>query len=214
MTARAQSTTQHESGRDRLLGKVLQYFAEHGIGDASLRQIASGIGSSHRMLIYHFGSREGLLAAAVEVLEQAERQELSDILGTKDKDPRVLAWEFWTHIADTGHYYGPVYYELASHAMRVDDPDAPLGVRNVEMWVDALSEMWRESGHLGKAEARAHARLNLAVARGLLHDLLLTGDRKQVDTAMARWDYLSFGTPHPLASVRRLTKGWTRPNPS
>ena len=74
--------------------------------------------------------------------------------------------------------------------------------------------MWRESGQLGKAEARAHARLNLAVARGLLHDLLLTGDRKQVDTAMARWDFLSFGTPHPLASVRRLTKGWARPSPS
>lgn len=199
-----------ETAKGRLLGKVLEYFAANGIGDASLRQIAGGIGSSHRMLIYHFGSREGLLAAAVEVLEQAERRLLADTLASTGEDPRVLAWRFWTHVADSGEAYGPVYFELASHAMRREDRNGPLGVPNVEMWVDALATMWQEGLGMGVAEARAHARLNLAVARGLLHDLLLTHDRRQVDTAMARWDLLSFGTPHPLPEVRALTTGWGR----
>jgi AcrR family transcriptional regulator len=196
------------AGRDRLLAAVVDYFAQHGVGDASLRQIAAGVGSSHRMLIYHFGSREGLLTAVVEQLENGERRILADILTDDETDRRVLAWQFWTHVADVVRVYGPLYFELASHAMRGDDLGAPLRVPNVEMWVEALSDMWQADGGLGADEAEAHSRLNLAVARGLLHDLLLTGDRAAVDTAMARFDFLCFGTPHPFEPVARLSRTW------
>jgi hypothetical protein len=43
--------------------------------------------------------------------------------------------------------------------------------------------MWGARG-VPKRAARLQARLDLAVARGLLHDLLLTGDRSAVDAAM------------------------------
>lgn len=200
--------TEESTGRGRLLRAALDYFAENGIRDASLRQIASAIGSSHRMLIYHFGSRDGLLTAVVDVLEAGERQILAEMMAQDDVDPRTRAWRFWTHVCDVGHFYGPLYYELASHAMRGDDPSDALRLPNVDMWVDALAQMW--SGVLGanRDESRIQARLNLAVARGLLHDLLLTGDREAVDLAMARFDFLSFGTAHPLPAVRRLSKGW------
>ena len=46
--------------------------------------------------------------------------------------------------------------------------------------------MWTARG-VAKREARAQASLDLAMARGLLHDLLLTGDRKRVDAAMVRY---------------------------
>jgi hypothetical protein len=38
-----------------------------------------------------------------------------------------------------------------------------------------------------EGEARAQGSLDLAMARGLLHDLLLTGDRERVDAAMERY---------------------------
>jgi AcrR family transcriptional regulator len=201
------------TGRDGLLQRALEYFAANGIGDASLRQIAAGIGSSHRMLIYHFGSREGLLTAVVEALEAGEKQVLADLMSGVEgvEDGRVAAWTFWSHIADVGGYYGPLFFELASHAMRGDDFDAPLRVPNVQMWIDALTEMWVRDARLSKSEARVQARLNVAVARGLLHDLLLTGDRAAVDAAMARFDFLSFGTPHPRPGIGRLSRKWTLP---
>ena len=59
--------------RDALLARCVTWFADHGVGDTSLRTLADGVGTSHRMLIYHFGSREGLLAAVVEAVEQGER---------------------------------------------------------------------------------------------------------------------------------------------
>jgi len=200
-----------ESGRERLLRSAIEYFAVNGIGDASLRQIASAIGSSHRMLIYYFKSREGLLEAVVEDLERAERDTLGQILARQDRPSRELAWEFWSHVADVADVYAPLYFELASHAMRGDDTSGPLRIPNVEMWVEALTRMWSGS-QLKPAQAKVHARLNLGVARGLLHDLLLTRDRKAVDQAMAMWDWLCFREPHPVRRIARMSASWTAPH--
>jgi hypothetical protein len=53
----------------------------------------------------------------------------------------------------------------------------------VTTWLDALETMWTARG-VPRLAARQQARLDLAMARGLLHDLLLTGDRPGVDRAM------------------------------
>lgn len=197
-------------GRERLLRASIEYFAENGIGDASLRQIAGAIGSSHRMLLYHFGSREGLLEAVVDELERSERDILNQVLGEDDRPGRERAWDFWTHVADVVDFYGPLYFELASQAMRSDDLSAPLRVPNVEMWIEALTVMWKQAD-LKPSQAKVHARLNLAVARGLLHDFLLTRDRKAVDQAMAMWDWLCFREPHPVRRIGRLSASWRAP---
>ena len=213
MTSEVSSGLEPESGRDRLLRKVLDYFSENGIGDASLRQIAAGIGSSHRMLIYHFGTREGLLTAAMDAIEAREKAVLSEMMAgaAPGVDARIMMWRFWTHIADVGAVYGPLFFEMTSVAMRGDDVNAALRAPNIDMWVTALAALYAREFGLGKAEARAQARLILAATRGLLLDLLLTGDRRAADVAMARLDFLLTGTPHPLAAVRRLTRNWVYP---
>jgi AcrR family transcriptional regulator len=203
--------TANDTGRSKLLRLSIEYFVEHGIGDASLRQIATSIGSSHRMLIYHFKSREGLLEAVVDELEKAERDTLDALLVESGRPARERAWFFWTHVADVVDFYGALYFELASLAMRGDDVTAPLRVPNVDMWVDVLARMWSHAD-LNQGQARVHARLNLAVARGLLHDLLLTRDRNAVDEAMAMWDWLCFREPNPVKSVGQMSASWSAPS--
>src|SRR5262245_62078955 len=63
-----------EGPRQRLLDAAIDHVAAHGIGDLSLRELAAAIGTSHRMLIYHFGSKEGLLVAIVDEVEARQRQ--------------------------------------------------------------------------------------------------------------------------------------------
>jgi AcrR family transcriptional regulator len=46
---------------------IVDYAPSAGIADLSQRQLAAAISTSHRMLIYHFGSREGLLVAVTLV---------------------------------------------------------------------------------------------------------------------------------------------------
>src|SRR5437588_11165036 len=46
--------------RDRLLDAAIDHVAQNGLGDLSLRGLAAALGTSHRMLIHHFGSKERL----------------------------------------------------------------------------------------------------------------------------------------------------------
>jgi AcrR family transcriptional regulator len=62
--------------RDRLLAAAVHHALSAGIADLSLRELAAAIGTSHRMLIYHFGSREGLLAAVTTAVEDQQRAAL------------------------------------------------------------------------------------------------------------------------------------------
>ena len=56
--------------RDALLRRVVAAAADGGLARRSLRDLAAHVGTSHRMLIHHFGSRDGLLAAVVDAVER------------------------------------------------------------------------------------------------------------------------------------------------
>ena len=86
------------TSRERLLDAALEYVAAHGIGDISLRALAAALGTSHRMLIYHFGSRHGLL---LEVIRTAEARERAAVVAV---DPDVSVADAiranWRRVAD------------------------------------------------------------------------------------------------------------------
>lgn len=54
--------------RETLLPLLATHVMAHGLNDASLRPLAKAAGTSDRMLIYHFGSKDGLVAALLEYL--------------------------------------------------------------------------------------------------------------------------------------------------
>src|ERR1700735_2091335 len=77
--------------RDRLLAAAVEQALHGGIIGQSLRQIAAAIGTSHRMLLYHFGSSEGLLVAVCNAINEA-------IAGALDHGPEPR--ELFQHFAD------------------------------------------------------------------------------------------------------------------
>jgi AcrR family transcriptional regulator len=173
------------SARDDLLARAVAWFAEHGVGDTSLRTLATGIGTSHRMLNYHFGSREGLLGAVVEAVERAEQDALVD-LASAHEDPFEAGAAFWTRVADRAEVFAPLFFELSSQAMRGVPHAEPLARWLRAGWTDVLREAYVRVG-LPDARAATLALESLAMARGLLFELCVTGDRTAVDTAMAAW---------------------------
>jgi AcrR family transcriptional regulator len=60
-----------ESRRDALLAACTDHILAEGLIGLSLRPLAKAVGTSDRMLIYHFGSRAGLVTAIVD--ESASR---------------------------------------------------------------------------------------------------------------------------------------------
>jgi AcrR family transcriptional regulator len=184
------------AARDELLARVVAWFAEHGVGDTSLRTLATGIGTSHRMLNYHFGSREGLLGAVVEAVEQAEHAALVELAATHD-DPFEAGAAFWTRVADRAEVFAPLFFELSTHAMRGQPHAAGLRAWLRTGWLDALTDGYLDLG-LPPDRARTLALQSLAMARGLLFEVAVTGERAAADLAMSRWTEM---VRHEVAAV-------------
>jgi AcrR family transcriptional regulator len=180
------------SARDQLLGRAIEWFAANGVGDSSLRTLAEGIGTSHRMINYHFGSRDGLLGAVVEAVERGEREVLATMLAGFD-DPLEVGAAFWVHVADRATIFAPLFFELSGQAMQGKPYAASLRSWLGTGWLDELTDGFERTGWSPDAAALV-SRMSLAMARGLLFDLAVTGDRSAVDAAMARWTEMVSGT--------------------
>jgi AcrR family transcriptional regulator len=169
------------TAHDRLLTAAVEHFAEHGIGDTSLRGLAAALGTSHRMLIYHFGSRDGLLAEVVRTVEAQQRETLAAMAETNGLGLEQ-SMVFWEHVVAATLRYGRLFFELSAYAMQGRAGTEGLRRDLIGVWVPPLTELFVRLG-VPPAEAPARARLGLAASRGLLFDLLISGDRAEVDEA-------------------------------
>ncbi|SDJ22138.1 transcriptional regulator, TetR family [Frankineae bacterium MT45] len=57
-----------EARREDLLGRITDDVVANGLADFSLRRAARACGTTHKVLLYHFGSLESLLATIVREL--------------------------------------------------------------------------------------------------------------------------------------------------
>jgi AcrR family transcriptional regulator len=179
--------TPAEPPRARLLAAAVGYLQAHGLGELSLRELAAAIGTSHRMLIYHFGSKEGLLVAVVQAVEAQQRDFLARLVADPAMGPVEAMRVMWRRLADPGLWPSErLFFEIYSQALQGRPGTEGFLDRITDDWIDLAAEY---SVQLGAAPetARADARLSVAVGRGLLLDLLATGDRAQADQAYERF---------------------------
>ena len=176
--------------RERLLAAAVDYAAEHGLADLSLRALAAGLGTSHRMLIFHFGSKEGLLVEVVRAVEARQRALLEELRADPALDPLAQAQALWAHLTSPALApYERLFFEVYAHGLLGKEPARRLLDDAVDAWLPPVVDQLTSQG-VPLDEARADARLGLAVTRGLLLDLLATGDLDAVNAAMARFTAL------------------------
>jgi AcrR family transcriptional regulator len=189
------------ASKERLLAAAIDYAAEHGISDLSLRRLAAALGTSHRMLIYHFGSKEGLLVEVIRAVEQRQRDALTGLGRDPSLSPAETMRRMWERLADPRLWpHERLFFEVYGQALQGRAHAAPLLDGIVESWLEPLTEFALELG-LPADTARANARLWVAVARGLLLDLLATGDRGGVDEALEQfWSQLETALAQPRTS--------------
>jgi AcrR family transcriptional regulator len=165
----------------------MEHVAEHGVGDLSLRGLAAALGTSHRMLIYHFGSREGLLIEVIRAVEEQQREATAEALLDAGASPADATRRMWRRLADPALWPNErLFFEIYTQALQGHPHALPLLEGIVDDWVEPVARILVAQGR-AEDEARAEARLGVAVVRGLLLDLLATGDREAVDAAMERY---------------------------
>ncbi len=142
--------------KDSLLPLLASHVLAHGLGQASLRPLARAAGTSDRMLLYHFGTKEALIADLLAFLAQAYAGALDTAMGSDKAKTRaevigrILAqgaapqmqpfMALWWEIV-AGCARGISGYQPAAEAMMhellgwlegqmpVDDPDPAGGAR-------------------------------------------------------------------------------------
>ena len=170
--------------REKLLEGAIEYVAHNGITDLSLRQLASALGTSHRMLIHHFGSKEGLWVAIVHEVERRQRAILADLVPAPDVPVAEAMRAWWRHISDPSLWPNErLFFELYGQAIQGRAHTVKMLDGIVDDWLEPAAEINMAYG-LSREQARAHARLGIAVTRGLLLDLVATRDVEAVDAAM------------------------------
>jgi AcrR family transcriptional regulator len=172
--------------KDRLLGLAVDFLTERGLGDISLRELAAALGTSHRMLIYHFGSKEGLYVEVIRETERRQQAALAGLFEESDGDLADLTRRFWRRLS--APELAPLerlFFEVYGQALQGRPYAVPVLDGVVDSWIETAVPVLKGAG-LSDRDARAEARLGLAVVRGLLLDLLATGDTRGVEDALER----------------------------
>src|ERR1700679_2609134 len=171
------------SPKQKLLDAVVEVALARGIADQSLRAIAEAAGTSHRMLIHHFGSREGLLVEVIRAVEAQQRAALTALGGESGAVSDDQADQFWLHLRSPE--LAPqerLFFEVYGQALQGRAWATPMLEGVVEDWVAPVAAMGEALG-ADPETARIVARLYVAVGRGLLLDVLATGEDREVDAA-------------------------------
>jgi AcrR family transcriptional regulator len=180
-------TSQHAPGSPRraeLLSACYSYLLEHGLAGLSLRPLAAATGTSPRVLLYLFGSKEQLVR---ELLARARREQISLITGlpgpgTRDGGLEQLADRLWDLLSSPGQR-PMVRLTYEAYLRSVSRDPGPWQGFAAETARDYLELLIRAQPGTPPAQAEATAASTLALIRGLLLDLLADGDTDRVTAA-------------------------------
>ncbi|HXR71539.1 TetR/AcrR family transcriptional regulator [Actinocrinis sp.] len=172
------------SARAQLLERVIAFAAAEGIADKSLREIARGAATSHRMLLYHFGSREGLLAAIVAAIE-AQQRAVMVAMAEQANTPRELMLGLWGEVSrEELRPFVKLFFEVFGLVAQGAPGTEGLRETLTQPWLTDAAEAGKE---IGVASDPAELRVGVAVSRGLLLDLVAGADYAEVDEAYRRF---------------------------
>ncbi len=145
------------------------------------------------MLLYLFGSKEGLLTEVFGVCRQRQLDLLNGALDATD-DPDEAMWRLWrSWLADPGRAgLMRLFFEIYLHSLQGACPYGDFASASVYQWLDILGPMNDE-----EPDDRVRSTLTLAVLRGLLLDALATNDTERVERALRHYLDQSRGSGAP-----------------
>ncbi|MBV8953456.1 MAG: TetR/AcrR family transcriptional regulator [Solirubrobacterales bacterium] len=159
--------------------------------EITLRDLAAALGTSSRMLVHHFGSRDRLIAAA---LAHARRQLLETVRAQLTEqnphDLHSLVTALHTIVVDPiNRPFFRLFDQVNALAQTQPDRFPGFGRASVHDWLPQLTELLAPSS-TDFTDAQAQATLALAVIRGLMLDRNATEEHARIDAAFAVFDDL------------------------
>ncbi len=160
---------------------MVDYTVEHGFSEVSWRPVATALGVSATTLVHRFGTKEKMLEAILGRLRERIFTATSDTLGPQP-DLATAARAVWTRTSEPQRAAEfRLFFAVYGRALQAPQQFANFLDHVVADWLNALIDAQGPDTDLATATCRAT--LVIATIRGLLLDLLATGDRDRVQEA-------------------------------
>jgi AcrR family transcriptional regulator len=131
--------------RDVLLDQVTDHVLEHGLIGLTLRPVAAAIGTSDRMLIYHFESRDALVSAVVA--RSGERAIAAVAALPAAPSVRSAVNRLWqAYRTEPLNSCLDVYVQAAATGLIGQEPYRSDARASNELWAEALRDYFVRSG--------------------------------------------------------------------
>jgi AcrR family transcriptional regulator len=167
--------------RAELLDAVVDHAMEHGFSDLSWRPLAAALGVSPNTLVHRFGTKEQMLVAILGRLRERIFEATGDELG-QDANLAQAARAVWSRTSDPRREAEfRLFFEVYGRALQAPAQFEGFLDRVVADWLTSLRQA--QEPDVDPATATRRATLVIATIRGLLLDLLATGDRGRVEDA-------------------------------
>ena len=172
--------------RQELLDRIVQYLAQNGLAQATLRPMAATLDVSINRLVHHFGSKEELLTAAVA---RGIEQQLAVQEGWLARTPRITQvelyrrWWKWMNASAANLALVRLNYEAATLDASVTGLAGDVRADQIGVWRHDVEQRLEREG-MPRGRAAAEASLAKATFTGLVMDLFATGDRQRLTKAM------------------------------
>lgn len=167
--------------RAELLDAVVDYTIEHGFSELSWRPVACALGVSATTLVHRFGTKEQMLEAILGRLRERMFAATADRVG-EQPDLATAARAVWARASDPQQSAEfRLFFAVYGQALQAPEQFAGFLERVVADWMSALCDA--QGPDTDAATAARTATLVIATIRGLLLDLLATGDRARVEDA-------------------------------
>jgi AcrR family transcriptional regulator len=169
---------------EELRKAIVQYLIKHGLADLSLRPLAKAVGSSPRVLLYYFGSKEKMV---VEVLAEVRRRQRA-VYGQMEAESFAEACQIiWNRIsAPDSEPLFRLFFEVYGIALRRPQLYKTFLRDTIEDWLGLIADPLCREGYRRK-ESRAFATIVLAGMRGFMLDLCATHERERLNRAVGSW---------------------------
>lgn len=131
--------------RTELAERSTDYVLENGIAGLSLRPLAAALGTSDRMLVYHFGSKAALVAEVIERSNDRSVAVLDALPPGRTPRSAVLAlWASWQEpVVDRCLR---VYAQTAALGLLGEEPYRGATLRSNARWTRAVTAYLQRSG--------------------------------------------------------------------
>lgn len=169
---------------EELLQGVVDYLVEHGVSDASLRGLAEALGVSTYKFVYHFGTKDNLIRAAIRAAVQLRIEDVRSWLAT-GKYATVGSvmkryWELFCRPENQG--LTRLYFEV--HGLALRNPEAyPDIIRSFQTQAMEFEKQIIATTGVPAGDVEALATLAVAGTWGMQLDLLSTGETARVTKA-------------------------------